>query len=226
MQKQSITTLAFTVVLLLLSPARAAAARRPRDPVQSWCAKARYPTLCVQTLSNYSNPNTKPLDLAQAAVKVSLAHTLTLSVYLKTLKSQAASPSFGKRQRVAVSDCVEQISDSVSELSKTLNELQHLRTGTFQWQMSNAQTWTSTALTNGATCLDGFNDGTVKLELKRRVTDVAMLTSNALYLINRLGDDSGTGKPLTTICLQCKLSSLLVFATRTYHMYIDLYDFF
>ncbi|KAK7363337.1 hypothetical protein VNO77_05477 [Canavalia gladiata] len=185
--------------LLLLSPPCAAASRPPRDLLHSSCAQARYPSLCVQTLTNYANPAMKPLDLAQASVKVSLTHARTLFLYLKTLKVQTTSSSgFTKRQRVALSDCVEQISDSVAELSRTLNELQHLRMGTFQWQMNNAQTWASAALTDGDTCLDGLNDGTAdgkfKLEVKRRVTDVAMLTSNALYLINRLGDSS-TGKP-------------------------------
>ncbi|CAJ1940560.1 unnamed protein product [Sphenostylis stenocarpa] len=193
MQTQPISTLAFMLVLLFLSPPRAAGARPSPDPLRSSCAQARYPALCVQTLSNFSNPAAKPLDLAQAAVKASLARTRALSAYLRTLK--ASSQGFDPRQQVAVSDCVQQIADSVSELSKTLNELQHLRDGAFQWQMSNAQTWTSAAITNGDTCISGFNTaGKIKLDLKRRVADVSMLTSNALYLINRLAD-SVTGKP-------------------------------
>ncbi|XP_014506720.1 pectinesterase inhibitor 3-like [Vigna radiata var. radiata] len=197
MQTQPISTLAFTLFLLLLSPPRAAAARPPPDPLRTSCAQARYPALCVQTLSNLSNTAAKPLDLAQAAVRASLARTRGLFAYLGALK--AASQGFGLRQRVALSDCVQQISDSVRELSKTLNELQHLRDETFQWQMSNVQTWTSAALTNGDTCISGFNAvasaaGNIKLELKQRVTDVSMFTSNALYLISRLAD-SVTGKP-------------------------------
>lgn len=180
----------------------ATAARTPRDLLRSSCAQARYPALCVQTLSNSVGPTTKPLDLAQAAVKVSLARALNLSSYLKTLQSKVASSgSTSNRQRVAVKDCVVQISDSVNQLKLTLNELQHLRTGTFAWQMSNAQTWASTALTNGNSCINGLNrsgaDGKVKLEVKQRVNDVAMLTSNALYMINRLShtSSSGNGKP-------------------------------
>lgn len=180
----------------------ATATRTPRDVLRSSCAQARYPTLCVQTLSNSVGPTTKPLDLAQAAIKVSLARALNLSSYLKTLQSKVASSgSTSNRQRVAVKDCVVQISDSVSQLKLTLNELQHLRIGTFAWQMSNAQTWASTALTNGNLCINGLSqsgaDGKVKLEVKRRVNDVAMLTSNALYMISRLSDtsSSGNGKP-------------------------------
>lgn len=77
----------------------------------------------------------------------------------------------------------------MDELSKTLSELQHLRTGaSYRWQMSNAETWVSAALTNEDTCLDGFRDvdGKVRSDVKRKITNVARVTSNALYLINRL----------------------------------------
>ncbi|KAL2331713.1 hypothetical protein Fmac_019294 [Flemingia macrophylla] len=59
--------------------------------------------------------------------------------------------------------------------------------------MSNAQTWTNAALTNGNTCLDGYNlaVAALSLEVKRRVTDLGMLTSNTLYMITRLGDIDG-----------------------------------
>ncbi|KAL5065741.1 hypothetical protein RYX36_027478 [Vicia faba] len=165
-----------------------------QDLLRSSCAQARYPALCFQTLSNKVSPTAKPLDLAQAAVKASLARTLTLSVYLKnTLKSQLTVGSKGnKRKRVALSDCVAQISDSVLELNRTLNELRKLQMGTFEWQMSNAQTWASTAITNGNACINGLNrsdaEEKMKVEVKRRVTEVSMFTSNALYFIIRLGD--------------------------------------
>uniref|UniRef100_A0A0D3AK87 Pectinesterase inhibitor domain-containing protein n=1 Tax=Brassica oleracea var. oleracea TaxID=109376 RepID=A0A0D3AK87_BRAOL len=64
--------------------------------------------------------------------------------------------------------------DSVDELSRTLGVLKHLRVSggsatEFRWQMSNAQTWTSAALTYEDTCLDGFQgiDGKIKSEVKR-----------------------------------------------------------
>lgn len=199
-------TVTVSVLYLLLSLAcfSLAAARTPQDLIRSSCAQARYPTLCAQTLSNnHVGPTTKPVDLAQFAVKASLTRALTLSAYLKTLQQSTSSVgstiSASNRQRVAVSDCVAQISGSVTELNRTLNELRHLRMGTtFEWQMSNAQTWASTALTNGNSCVNGLNrsdaDGKLKLEVKRRVNDVTMLTSNALYLISRLSD-STSGKP-------------------------------
>ncbi|KAE8680710.1 Peptide deformylase 1B [Hibiscus syriacus] len=52
-------------------------------------------------------------------------------------------------KRVALSDCVDQISESMDELSKTLQKLKHLRRETFGFQTSNAQTWVGAAAVQG-----------------------------------------------------------------------------
>ena len=160
------------------------------DLVHSSCIHASYPNICLRTLSSYSGPAKTPRDLAQAAVKVSLSRAQRVSTYLNGVAGQGKA---SKREQVALSDCVEQISDTVEELSNTLKELKHLRPGTFRWQMSNAETWVSAALTNEDTCLDGFQgvDGKVKADVKRKITNVARVTSNALYLINRLDSTRG-----------------------------------
>ncbi|XP_019415979.1 PREDICTED: 21 kDa protein-like [Lupinus angustifolius] len=187
------------------STSATSASNKPQDLIHSSCIHSRYPRLCLRTLSNYVGPINTTLDVAQAALRVSLAHAGRASKYLKALSATAPDSSGqspnDKRQRVALKDCVEQMADSVDELRRSLEELQHLRPETFRWQMSNTQTWVSAAITDGDTCLDGFvsdggdNDGKVKRGVKRRVTDVAMVTSNALYMINRLGQgDARKGK--------------------------------
>ena len=74
------------------------------------------------------------------------------------------------------------------DLSKTLNELKHLIDDTFSWQMSNAHMLVSSVLTNEDTCLDGFEDvdSKVKSDVKRKISNVARVTSNALYMLTRL----------------------------------------
>lgn len=113
-----------------------------------------------------------------------------MSNYLTTTSVTAGK---SKRERAALSDCVDQMAESVDELSETLGELKHLREETFEFQMSNAQTWVSAALTDEDTCLDGFEgvDGRVKSDVKGKITNVAKVTSNALYMINRLGQSRG-----------------------------------
>jgi pectinesterase inhibitor-like protein len=188
------SVLTFLLLLFLFSSPNSAAARKsdapPDDIVRSSCVHASYPKLCLRTLSGSSSCKT-PRDLARAAVKVSLSRTRRVSTYLAHV---SAGGGDSERQREALSDCAEQIADTVDSLSRTLGELKHLQEGeSFRWHMSNAQTWVSAAMTNEDTCLDGFQDidGKVKSDVKRKVTNLARVTSNALYMINRLDQSRG-----------------------------------
>lgn len=185
----------FGFLLLLSAPYSAAGSRKHQgqasDLVRTSCVHANYPSLCLRTLAAYSGPARTPHDLAKAAVNVSLAHAGRVSKYLARTAASGSGGgggAGGRRQRAALEDCVEQIGDSVEELRETLKELKHLRGETFRWQMSNAETWVSAALTNEDTCLDGFQgvSGKLKADVRRKITNVARVTSNALYMINRL----------------------------------------
>ncbi|KAK9131483.1 hypothetical protein Sjap_011970 [Stephania japonica] len=157
------------------------------DLVRSSCVHASYPGICFRTLSFYTGPAKTPSDVAQAAVTVSMCRARKVANYLSRI-------GFGKKgEQIALRDCLEQLSDSVEQLRKTLSELRHLRSGTFRWQMSNAETWVSAALTDEDTCLDGFRevDGKVRADVKRKVMNVAKVTSNALYLITLLDRTRG-----------------------------------
>lgn len=175
--------------LLLLVPVISTPEKHTMPPkhdlVRTSCVHASYPNICLRTLSSYSGLAKTPRDLAQAAVKVSLARAHKAS--LSQLKNH------NKREVGALNDCVVQMDDSVDELSETLEELHHLHGGDFQWRMSNAQTWVSAALTNEDTCLDGFKeiDGNIRSDVKKKVTNLARITSNALYLINLLDESRG-----------------------------------
>ncbi|KAK4266060.1 hypothetical protein QN277_027033 [Acacia crassicarpa] len=172
------------LLLLFLSPPLSAAAPPPPPSshlLHSSCIHARYPHLCLRTLSSYDRPSITPRDLAQAALSVSLQHARHISRFLHHHLPSHPRPS-------PLLDCAEQISDSVDNLHRSLQELKHLRRSTFQLQMSNAQTWVSAAMTDDDTCLDGF--GTVHDpvvgKIKRKINRVARITSNALYMISRL----------------------------------------
>ncbi|KAF8401134.1 hypothetical protein HHK36_014438 [Tetracentron sinense] len=201
------------------------------DLVRSSCSHASYPNLCFRTLSTYAGPAKTPNDLAQAAVTVSLTRARHVSRYIARV---ANLHNGSKREQSALSDCVDQISETIDDLTQTLSELRHLRRGTFRWQMSNVETWVSAALTNEDTCLDGFQnvDGRVKVDVKQKITNVARVTSNALYLINRLDEIRGralvcssagnlvinitpTGVANATVLLQCGTARTTVAQTVT-----------
>ena len=96
------------------------------------------------------------------------------------------------RELAAVKDCIENMRDTVDRLSQSVRELGQVGRAVgqdFVWHVSNVQTWVSSALTDENTCLDGFAgrhmDGNVKAAIRRRVVNVAQVTSNALALVNR-----------------------------------------
>ncbi|KAK2986790.1 hypothetical protein RJ640_011015 [Escallonia rubra] len=97
-----------------------------RDLVRSSCVHASFPTICLRTLSTYAGPAQTPVELAQAAVKVSLSRANKASNYLFTLHTSSKCEAGG------LSDCLSQISDTVDKLRRTLSELKHLRSGTFR----------------------------------------------------------------------------------------------
>ncbi|PIN20063.1 Pectinesterase [Handroanthus impetiginosus] len=181
--------------ILLLSPMLStshSANAAKQDLVRQSCVHATYPKVCLRTLSSYGGAARTTRDLAQVAVRVSLAHVREVSDFLSQLKGS------GRREQGALNDCVAQMGDTVEELRKTLTALQHLQRGAdFRWQMSNAETWVSAALTNEDTCLDGFKEinGKVRSDVRRKITNVARITSNALYLINLLDEKPASPKP-------------------------------
>ncbi|GMH13774.1 hypothetical protein Nepgr_015615 [Nepenthes gracilis] len=198
--RSSFLIFSFVVLLLVACDAGAQKSRAPENLVRSSCIHASYPKVCIRTLSAYPGPARTPYDLARKAVSVSHNRARKTSKYLAQVKAQKWG---SKKAKAALRDCLEQLSDSAAELSDTLKELGQLRSGSFRWRMNNAETWVSAALTDEDTCLDGIGEirgggsdsdlKVIKTDVRRRIKNVAKVTSNALYLINRL--DASRGKP-------------------------------
>lgn len=83
--------LSLLLTITLTSPTLAAQSK-PQDLVRSSCVHARYPRLCLRTLSNYPGPANTPLDVARAALRVSLAHTRRASKFLHAFLMEALPP--------------------------------------------------------------------------------------------------------------------------------------
>ncbi|OAY59962.1 21 kDa protein [Manihot esculenta] len=167
----------------------AGSASSPRDFIKASCKATRYPDLCVQCLSGYANAiQQNEQHLALTALSVSLARARSAAAFVtKLTKVRRIKP----RENQAVKDCIENMGDSVDRLSQSITELGHLGQAVgqdFVRLISNVQTWVSAAITDQSTCLDGFAgrfmDGNVKIAVKRRVTNAAQVTSNALALVN------------------------------------------
>lgn len=80
--------------------------------------------------------------------------------------------------------------DSVYELKQSLQAMSKLKGDDKEFQMANAKTWVSAAITDEDTCMDGFTgrkvNAAVKYKIKNGILGVMRLSSNALSLINKL----------------------------------------
>ncbi|GAY41381.1 hypothetical protein CUMW_059020 [Citrus unshiu] len=161
-------------------PSKIAADRRF---IKTSCSSTTYPTLCYKSLARHASLiQTSPKLLAHASLNVTLAMAKSTSaVMLKMSKSPGMKP----READAMQDCLEELSDSVDELRKSIGEMGLIKASNFELTMNDIQTWVSAALTDDTTCSDGFEKNTVNGKVVRgQIVKIAHMTSNALALIN------------------------------------------
>ncbi|KAH6828222.1 Plant invertase/pectin methylesterase inhibitor superfamily protein [Perilla frutescens var. hirtella] len=192
------TILTFSLIIFSLlyvsTPSASAAGATTTTPaanfIRTSCRATTYPAVCVNSLSTYAaSINKSPKQLVTTALTVSVDKAQsTKSFVAKLTKFRGLKP----REYSALKDCLEEISDSVDRLSKSVKELKNMgraKGPEFIWHMSNLQTWVSAALTDESTCVDGFAgralNGRIKSSIKARMTNVAQVTSNALALCNK-----------------------------------------
>ncbi|KAK9060963.1 hypothetical protein SSX86_018143 [Deinandra increscens subsp. villosa] len=154
--------------------------------INSSCQATRYPDLCTKTLSPYAaTVQTNPMELANVALSVSLKSAKATSKAVRDLsKERGLSTKDGQ----AVADCLENMSDSVDEMKKSMTAMKEMDGPEFEENMGNVKTWVSAALTDEDTCMDGFeeNDGKMKERIRGYIVNVAELTSIALSLITNI----------------------------------------
>lgn len=189
----SIVSLSSTVEPAFSRDSNIARRSRALAYIETACQTTRYPALCVHCLSTYIKPNMtiqSPQQLAQVALSASLYRALYARAYVLKVVRELKTL---KRENQVVQDCLEQINDSVDQLSGSIKELRRLGQESVGddlfWHISNVETWVSTALTDASTCVDelpaGPNMSKLKATIKGKVLNVAEVTSNALALFHK-----------------------------------------
>ncbi|KAK7264417.1 hypothetical protein RJT34_32026 [Clitoria ternatea] len=184
------------LVLYMGSTSESAFTKRPNpnpiDIIKSSCKNTRYPVACVESLSRYASViRESDQQLAITALSVTVSRTKSCASFVNTMaKVKGLKP----REYNVVRDCMQNLHDSVDRLNQSVKEFGLVGNkgkgkGKDLVHMSNIQTWVSAAITDQATCLDGFDEAHVgknlKAAIRPKVVDVSQLTSNALALVNR-----------------------------------------
>ncbi|KAK6940993.1 Pectinesterase inhibitor domain [Dillenia turbinata] len=161
--------------------------------VEDACSVTHYRDLCIRSLASFSNTAKRnPCMWARAGVSVTISEAKRVAQYLIRVKKQRHMRG---KNRVALSDCIECIQDSLDNLHRSLDVLRKLSGRTFDAQMSDVTTWMSTSLTDEETCLDGFEGqrGNQVRMLRSQVQNVTYITSNALALAAKLASTGAGG---------------------------------
>ncbi|XP_058734624.1 pectinesterase inhibitor 9-like [Vicia villosa] len=163
--------------------------------IKSSCNGTLYPNLCIRCLNKFSHSTINgPQHLAQLALSVSLSRAQQTRVYLLNVAKELTTiEDNNKRMYLTVQDCVNQINDSVDQLTQAIKELKKLNqfntiiNDKALWHISNVETWVSTALTDASSCVQSFSDHRMSkrvVTIKVRAKNVAEVTSNALALFH------------------------------------------
>ncbi|XP_060206311.1 pectinesterase inhibitor 4-like [Lycium barbarum] len=156
--------------------------------VKTKCNITTYPSLCQKTLMPYASyVQSNSTKLCIAGLNVATKGARDASVIVSNLTKQKG---ISRYEADAIKDCIEDVKDSVYELKLAVEAMGHLGDKDKEFQLSNAKTYASAAITDADSCTDGFSDRKVNLKVKdmvdRCMSVVIRLSSNALSLINHL----------------------------------------
>ncbi|KAK1421393.1 hypothetical protein QVD17_23693 [Tagetes erecta] len=157
--------------------------------VKTSCSSATYPSACIKTLLPYaSTVKTNRIRLATVALSTTLK---SANATLATIAQLSKTKRINKWEAAVIKDCIEDIKDTMDEIKGSIKEISRIpKSSDKGFAISNAQTWTSAAITDENSCLDGFSDRKMNPAIKQRIrnsiVNLATVSSNALYLINHL----------------------------------------
>lgn len=183
----AVITLFFTSCILHLTSA-ATVPQAYKTFIKTSCNTTTYPSLCNKNLLPYaSSVKTDYIRLCSAALSVTIKAAKKTSGLVTNLAEQK---DLTEAEAAAIRDCIENIEDSLDELQQTVEAVANLEGSDRAFQLSNAKTWASAAITDEDTCMDGFSgrkvSSGVKNKVKKSILAVTKLNSNALSLINRI----------------------------------------
>ncbi|KAI3712570.1 hypothetical protein L1987_71129 [Smallanthus sonchifolius] len=157
--------------------------------VKTSCNSTTYPSVCLTSLLPYATAvKSNPLKLVKQALSITLK---SASSARSSVSKLAKDKNITKGDAAVLKDCIGDIQDSIGEIKDSLQAISTLRSSKDRkFMISNAQTWTSAAITNEDSCTDGISDEEINPAVKKKIRSsiviIARQSSNALYLINHL----------------------------------------
>ncbi|KAL0346819.1 UNVERIFIED_CONTAM: putative pectinesterase/pectinesterase inhibitor 54 [Sesamum calycinum] len=161
------------------------------EEVRTQCGFTRYPTLCVQTLTESGSGNPS-LDILSALVNRTISETKLPDSNFEILSYHFISPE-AQHARIAMDYCQELMSMSEKRLKQALDALQKSP----KKHKADIQAWLSAVLTFQQDCKDSVENhvpsNVYMGEIYKKMDYLSELGSNPLALANRITGKSPTG---------------------------------
>ncbi|KAG6501852.1 pectinesterase inhibitor 9-like [Zingiber officinale] len=185
------------VLLCLFAGSFATAGKKSSaEFVRDSCKVTSYVEVCEQSLSSYAPvAHRSKRQLARLALTLTADSASSASAYV----SRVAAAKGGKKslrsstqEAGAIRDCIQIMRDGVNRLRRSIREMNRMgRLGSsrFEQHLCNVKAWVSAALTDENMCLDElsqFAGPAVRESIRKKVVELAQLTSNALALVDQL----------------------------------------
>nr|GMC58469.1 pectinesterase/pectinesterase inhibitor U1 [Ipomoea batatas] len=162
--------------------------------IKSSCGSTRYPDLCYSSLA--SNPEvSKKVRSKKDVIELSLNNTIKVAETNRAnvQKLMVSTTNYTKREKIALSDCLETIDQALFQLNTALQDLRLYPTKkSIAAHADDLKTLMSAAMTNQETCIDGFSHGKADHNARKPIFNgqvhVEKLCSNCLALIKNMTD--------------------------------------
>ncbi|ESQ50235.1 hypothetical protein EUTSA_v10001934mg [Eutrema salsugineum] len=153
--------------------------------IQNLCSSTLYKLSCEKTFKNRTEKSfslEKPTIILQSAIK---AVNEDLDRVLEKVLSLKTDNQFDKD---AISQCKLLVEDAKEEIVASLNIVNNTEINNFSKIVPSLDSWLSAVMSYQETCLDGFEEGSLKSEVKKSVNSSQVLTSNSLAMIQSFGE--------------------------------------
>ncbi|KAL1188998.1 putative pectinesterase/pectinesterase inhibitor 13 [Cardamine amara subsp. amara] len=148
--------------------------------IETLCSSTLYAQTCEKTLKNrtekgtaLTNPTTF-LKSSIEAINEDLDRVLEKVLSLKTENQD---------EKDAIAQCKLLVEEAKEEINASLNKVNGTEVNNLTKIVPDLDSWLSAVMSYQETCLDGFEEGTLKSEVKTSVNSSQILTSNSLAMI-------------------------------------------
>ncbi|KFK32509.1 hypothetical protein AALP_AA6G251800 [Arabis alpina] len=148
--------------------------------IQSLCSSTLYKLTCEKTFKNRTEKSIaleNPTTLLKSAIE---AINKDLDIVLEKLLSLKTE---NQDDKDAIAQCKLLVEDAKEETLASMNKVNGTEVNNFAEIVPDLDSWLSAVMTYQETCLDGFEEGSLKSEVKKSVNSSQVLTSNSLAMI-------------------------------------------